>query len=144
MMPPLTDQTAAAFCSQSAHCLVGAMGSRRNSLRPEYKRKIENMVRKPDRDAEDEEEPAWPCPFCRTPGPESDLECHHCKDVIPFCIATGKRCIVSDWARCPSCQFNCRAQDFVKVLLADKACPMCNEQVWARATSCVRTSFPLS
>eukprot|EP00193_Tetraselmis_chui_P011345 CAMPEP_0177773816 /NCGR_PEP_ID=MMETSP0491_2-20121128/13100_1 /TAXON_ID=63592 /ORGANISM="Tetraselmis chuii, Strain PLY429" /LENGTH=105 /DNA_ID=CAMNT_0019292003 /DNA_START=61 /DNA_END=374 /DNA_ORIENTATION=+ len=59
----------------------------RAQLRPEYKRKIENMVRKPDREAVDDDEASWPCPFCRTPGHDTELECHHCKETIPFCIA---------------------------------------------------------
>uniref|UniRef100_A0A061RSU0 Wd repeat-containing protein 19 n=2 Tax=Tetraselmis sp. GSL018 TaxID=582737 RepID=A0A061RSU0_9CHLO len=101
----------------------------RNQLRPEYKRKIENMVRKPDKDAADAEEPTWPCPFCRTPGPETELECGNCRDVIPFCIATGKRCIVSDWGRCPHCHFNCRIQDLSKILVAESKCPMCSSKV---------------
>eukprot|EP00873_Tetraselmis_striata_P029142 jgi/Tetstr1/449406/TSEL_036501.t1 len=61
----------------------------RQQLRPEYKRKIENMVRKPDREAEDDEEASWPCPF------------------LPHAGAGH------------------RAGDFVKILMAEKACPMC-------------------
>ena len=101
----------------------------RSQLRAEYKRKIENMVRKPDREATDDEEPNSQCPFCFTEGPETELECSNCKDIIPFCVATGKRCIASDWARCPSCKFDCRAQEFIKILLSEKTCPMCNEAV---------------
>jgi WD repeat-containing protein 19 len=56
---------------------------------PKYKKKIELMVRKPDRDAEEAEEGVLACPFCGSPGPETELQCYACQNVIPFDITTG-------------------------------------------------------
>jgi WD repeat-containing protein 19 len=105
----------------------------RKTISEQYKRKIENIVRKPEKevvesDAKDEEV-ACPCPFCNTPGSETDLECDSCKNVIPYCIATGKRMVLSDWAQCPSCRFPCRASVFVKIITLERNCPMCNQQI---------------
>ncbi len=49
------------------------------------------MVRKPDKDADDIEEPLVPCVFCDLPGPETELQCFNCQNLIPFDIATGER-----------------------------------------------------
>jgi len=55
-----------------------------------YSKKIELMVRKPDKDAEDMEESMEECPFCSMPGPETELQCIGCQNIIPFDIASGK------------------------------------------------------
>jgi hypothetical protein len=60
-----------------------------------YRKKIELMVRKPDRGEEPQERLAA-CPFCQLPGPEGELQCISCQNTIPFDIATGthrKPCI---------------------------------------------------
>ncbi len=54
-----------------------------------YKKKIELMVRKPDKDAEETEEAMMECPFCSMPGPEGELQCVSCQNIIPFDISTG-------------------------------------------------------
>ena len=58
-------------------------------MAPKYKKKIELMVRKPDRDAEEAEETMVDCPFCTMPGPETELQCVGCQKQIPFDVATG-------------------------------------------------------
>lgn len=60
---------------------------------PKYQKKIEAVVRKPPKrnklgEIEEAEEPSTPCPFCSTPLVETELNCSHCKNTIPFCIAT--------------------------------------------------------
>ncbi len=55
-----------------------------------YKKKIELMVRKPDKDAEEAEEVMLECPFCNMPGPETELQCVSCQNIIPFDIGTGE------------------------------------------------------
>lgn len=55
-----------------------------------YKKKIELMVRKPDKDAEEAEEAMLECPFCNMPGPETELQCVSCQNIIPFDIGTGE------------------------------------------------------
>jgi WD repeat-containing protein 19 len=53
-----------------------------------YRKKIELMVRKPDRGEEPQERLAA-CPYCQLPGPEGELQCISCQNTIPFDIATG-------------------------------------------------------
>lgn len=61
----------------------------RGDVATKYRKKIELMVRKPDREADEVEEAQMDCPFCNMPGPETDLQCVGCQNVIPFDIATG-------------------------------------------------------
>ncbi|KAK9830069.1 hypothetical protein WJX72_009571 [[Myrmecia] bisecta] len=100
----------------------------KNDINPAYKRKIESMVRKRER-AEEDEEAVCECPFCQALGPESELDCVHCQNIIPFCIATGKRMGADDWAQCPRCRFPARHSELVKVLAAEPKCPMCGQDV---------------
>lgn len=55
-----------------------------------YKKKIELMVRKPEKDPEELEEPLADCPFCNMPGPETELQCISCQNILPFDLATGE------------------------------------------------------
>ena len=88
-----------------------------------YKRKIETIVRKPDKSEEAESTSA--CVHCDARGPETELRCGACGKDNPFCIASGKRVTREDWARCPGCAFDCRASEMVRVLAKEGACPMC-------------------
>ena len=99
----------------------------RKQIAEAYKRKIETIVRKPDRTEAEAE--ASPCPMCDATGSEWDLTCDSCSGVIPYCVATGKRVRVGEWARCPECLFPCNAGDFVDVVAQEKACPMCSREV---------------
>lgn len=47
------------------------------------------QVRKPDKDAEEAEEVMLPCCFCSMPGPETELQCLSCQNIIPFDISSG-------------------------------------------------------
>ncbi|RXG57594.1 WD repeat-containing protein 19 [Armadillidium vulgare] len=59
----------------------------RAQIDAKYKKKIEAIVRKPQRT--EEEEPKTKCPFCQNAMvPETTLECHSCKTQLPYCIAT--------------------------------------------------------
>lgn len=101
----------------------------RSQVAPAYKKKIEGIVRRPDRDAQDVPEPVSPCPFCSADVPDMELECSGCKNIIPFCASSGRHMVLSEWAQCPSCKFPMLAGEFAQVLShADKACPMCGEQ----------------
>ena len=99
----------------------------RKQIAEAYKRKIETIVRKPDRT--EAEAAASPCPMCDATGSEWDLTCDSCAGVIPYCVATGKRVRKGEWARCPECLFPCNAGDFVDVVAQEKACPMCSREV---------------
>ena len=101
----------------------------RDQIAPSYKRKIELIVRKPDREAVEQEEAMVPCLFCGAQGLESELQCHSCKNIVPFCIATGMRMTKADWAQCPTCQLPCRYADFVRIVEADGRCPMCSNDI---------------
>lgn len=102
----------------------------RDQVAPAYKKKIELLVRKPDRDAMvEDEEPVVPCVHCGAPGSESELQCHSCKNQVPFCIATGLRMVREEWAQCPICRFPSRLGAFKRALELDKTCPMCSQEV---------------
>ena len=58
----------------------------RQQIDPKFKRKIEQIIRRPEND--DFEEDSSPCPYCSTMVKETDLKCDDCKNVIPYCIAT--------------------------------------------------------
>lgn len=63
----------------------------RSQVDPKYSKKIEAVVRKPGSKlsaASEEEEPSSPCPYCDGPLPVTELNCIHCKNSVPFCIAT--------------------------------------------------------
>ncbi|KAL0053124.1 hypothetical protein WJX82_001225 [Trebouxia sp. C0006] len=100
----------------------------RDDINPAYKRKIEAMVRKRDK-ADEADEAQCECPFCGVAGPETEMDCIHCQNIIPFCIASGKRMLSTDWAECPSCHFPCRLTAFKQVIEAQNQCPMCNQEV---------------
>lgn len=101
----------------------------RDQVAVKYKKKIELMVRKPDKDPEELEEPLADCPFCNMPGPETELQCISCQNILPFDVATGKRMVLSDWAECPCCKFPATATQFIRIISAEGRCPMCNEVV---------------
>ena len=58
----------------------------RNSIDLKYKKKIEMIVRKPDKT--EEEEPLTPCPVCGFQLPETELMCPDCKNQLPYCVVT--------------------------------------------------------
>jgi WD repeat-containing protein 19 len=69
----------------------------RNNIDLKYKKKIEMIVRKPDKT--EEEEPLTPCPYCGFQLPETALTCPECKNNLPYCIITvsyiSPNCIIS-------------------------------------------------
>ncbi|KAL0039283.1 hypothetical protein WJX79_001413 [Trebouxia sp. C0005] len=109
----------------------------RDEINPAYKRKIEAMVRKRDK-ADEADEVQCECPFCGVAGPETEMDCIHCQNIIPFCIASGKRMLSTDWAECPSCHFPCRLTAFKQVIEAQNQCPMCNQEVSLNSVQLVK------
>lgn len=76
----------------------------RQQVSDKYSRKIELLVRKPDR-GDEPPEGLTPCPYCNLPGPECQLQCVSCQSIIPFDIATGAGVVrgpngVLRWLRC--------------------------------------------
>ncbi|CAM6022827.1 unnamed protein product [Sphagnum balticum] len=99
----------------------------RSAISVAYKRKIENIVRKPEKT--EEEESLAPCPTCSLEIPETQLDCPACCCTIPFCIATGRHMVLGNWSQCPHCKFSALMQQFLKVIEVEKVCPMCLQTV---------------
>ncbi|KAI8918944.1 hypothetical protein BC831DRAFT_481578 [Entophlyctis helioformis] len=104
-------------------------------MRPEYrqkvdakfKRKIEQIVRRPEKD--EVVETMTPCPFCNNPVAETSLDCDECKNHIPYCIASGFHMVLEEWAVCPSCEFPALASHFKEMVEKVEQCPMCSAKV---------------
>ena len=75
----------------------------RSEIDEKYKKKIEAIIRKPQRTEEEEE--ASPCPFCDFSLTNSTLQCSQCQNNIPYCIATGCHIVAQDITVCSSCKF---------------------------------------
>ncbi|XP_072170705.1 WD repeat-containing protein 19-like [Diadema setosum] len=101
----------------------------RNKIDLKYKKKIEAIVRKPDKTEEDE--PTTPCPYCKYMLEETELSCPGCKNTVPYCIITGRHMVRDDWSACPSCDFPALYSEFTSLLENEDTCPMCSENVKA-------------
>jgi len=107
----------------------------RPQISEQYKKKIENIVRKPVPDEQKEtNEGIVPCMYCGFEFNESQLECNNCKNISPFCIVTGMRMVRVDWSYCPTCLFPARREPLLACVkgMDDKGkavdasgCPMC-------------------
>ncbi|KAL5510224.1 hypothetical protein EMCRGX_G005734 [Ephydatia muelleri] len=99
----------------------------RAKVDPKWKKKIEQIVRKPEKS--EVEEPLEACPYCSHPVQQSKLDCPQCKNNIPYCIVTGWHMLKDDWSQCPSCHFPALYSEFKKLLESsapeDRVCPMC-------------------
>mmetsp|Transcript_45688 Transcript_45688/g.108618 ORF Transcript_45688/g.108618 Transcript_45688/m.108618 type:complete len:1374 (-) Transcript_45688:21-4142(-) len=103
----------------------------RKDVSEQYKKKIENIVRKPPPEAESRDalEASLPCMYCGFNFAESQLDCLNCKNISPFCIASGMRMLKEDWSNCPACNFPARHSVFTAALQANEQCPMCDSVV---------------
>jgi WD repeat-containing protein 19 len=100
----------------------------RSSLDEKYKKQIEKVaIRRPT--SEDPPEETSPCPFCNSFIYDTDLECENCKNTIPYCIASGRHMLLSEWTQCVSCKFPANVSQFARMLEADPTCPMCESKV---------------
>ncbi|KAL3692410.1 hypothetical protein R1sor_006061 [Riccia sorocarpa] len=99
----------------------------RNQITSAYKRKIESIVRKPEKTEEDET--LTPCPFCKQHIPETQLECPSCRNNLPFCIASGRHLTAEGLTSCPACKFPALLVEFTRHIEAEKSCPLCHEEV---------------
>jgi len=96
----------------------------------QYKKKIENIVRKPVADIEGAtQESQSPCIYCGERMGDSELDCSNCKNISPFCIVTGMRMQREDWSYCPHCNFPAKHSAFTGALQISEQCPMCEEPV---------------
>ncbi|KND01208.1 uncharacterized protein SPPG_04298 [Spizellomyces punctatus DAOM BR117] len=99
----------------------------RNKVDAKYKRRIEQIVRRPEKD--EIEESSSPCPYCGNNVPDTVLDCLECKNHIPYCIVTGRHMILSDWTTCPSCNFSALHSHFTNLLSKSPSCPMCSASI---------------
>ncbi|XP_031560697.1 WD repeat-containing protein 19-like [Actinia tenebrosa] len=96
----------------------------RQKIDLKYKKKIEQIVRKPDKTEEDE--PQDPCPFCNYEVQQTKLDCPDCKNTIPYCIITGRHMLKNDWSMCPNCKFPALYSELKSLLESgETVCPMC-------------------
>ncbi|KAL0273759.1 UNVERIFIED_CONTAM: hypothetical protein PYX00_006365 [Menopon gallinae] len=112
----------------------------RNQIDSKYSKKIEAIVRKPNRKSRsmDEDETTTPCPVCEAPVAEYELNCGQCKSCLPFCIATGRHIVKDDLTVCPHCDFPAILSELYSMVKSEEACPMCSEVV--SADSLIRIS----
>ncbi|ORY49888.1 WD repeat-containing protein 19 [Rhizoclosmatium globosum] len=101
----------------------------RNLVDAKYKRKIEQIVRRPDKEENTIAEKLTPCPYCKYMVPETSLDCIECKNHLPYCISSGKHMTLEDWAVCPTCEFPSLLKEFKMVVAQTNACPMCNVEL---------------
>ncbi|CAK4724993.1 unnamed protein product [Aphanomyces euteiches] len=99
----------------------------RNNIDKEIKRKIEAIVRRPNR--EQVPDTATQCPFCDHEVVDVELDCSQCKNWIPYCAVTGYHMVKTDWSQCPHCQFPALYSHFISHLKADPVCPMCDKEL---------------
>ncbi|ESO89539.1 hypothetical protein LOTGIDRAFT_218902 [Lottia gigantea] len=99
----------------------------RDQIDLKYKKKIEQIVRRPDKT--EEEEPLTPCPVCGFQLPETDLLCPDCKNNLPYCIATGRHVVKEDLTACSVCDFPAIHTEFASLLETEESCPMCSEKI---------------
>ncbi|KAJ3110612.1 WD repeat-containing protein 19 [Phlyctochytrium bullatum] len=93
-------------------------------LDAKYKRKIEQIIRRPEKE-ETVEEKKSPCPYCGNQLAETILDCIDCKNHIPYCIASGKHMTLENWSCCPNCDFPALLPEFKNLVSQTNSCPMC-------------------
>jgi len=100
----------------------------RSQIPEKHRKKVETTIRKKGKEElTDPTERATPCPYCGALVPETTLDCHNCKNTIPFCIVTGRHMILEDWCSCPKCEFPALFTFFVELVKTDEPkCPMCD------------------
>lgn len=99
----------------------------KDSIDPKFKKKIESLVRHPERS--EIEEIATPCPNCNFKLLEYGLTCPGCQINIPYCIVTGAHMIRDDFTVCPKCDFPALYSEFMSFLESEINCPMCSNTI---------------
>ena len=109
----------------------------RKDIDEKYRKKIEAIIRKPQRT--EEAERSTRCPYCPNEVPESDLYCSQCKNSLPYCVATGYHITPTDLTMCPECKFPATRSELLKLVEDGVVCPMCVETL---ATSDIKLLTP--
>ncbi|CAE7550248.1 Wdr19, partial [Symbiodinium sp. KB8] len=107
----------------------------REHIKPEFRRKIEALVRRPK--DEEAEVDLTPCPVCTTRIPAYALDCPTCRSHLPYCIVSGKHMVLEDWSSCPTCSWPALHSAFAAYLTKHDECPMCSTSVPATTVTLV-------
>ncbi|XP_038055636.1 WD repeat-containing protein 19-like isoform X2 [Patiria miniata] len=99
----------------------------RNNIDLKYKKKIEAIVRKPDKS--EQEEDTSPCPYCKYSLENTELVCPECKNNVPYCIVTGQHMVRDDFSVCHNCDFPALHSELTSLLETEDSCPMCSERL---------------
>ncbi|XP_068702093.1 WD repeat-containing protein 19-like [Montipora foliosa] len=109
----------------------------RQKIDLKYKKKIEQIVRKPDKT--EEEEAQDPCPYCDNEIAQTKLDCPECKNTIPYCIITGRHMVKNNWTMCPNCFFPALYSELVSLLESgESVCPMCSQGIVASEVKLIK------
>eukprot|EP00796_Vickermania_ingenoplastis_P003724 gene3725-2623_t len=108
-------------------CLLIQNEKYRVGLAERDRKRIEGIVRKSGKDdLVDPAENSTKCPYCDAPVPETELDCGGCKNMLPFCVVTGKHVVSSDFSLTPCCGFPCTYSALLARLKSCNTCPACN------------------
>ncbi|KAI9138081.1 WD repeat domain 19, isoform CRA_b [Paraphysoderma sedebokerense] len=99
----------------------------RNRVDSKYRKKIEQIVRRPD--IEEPPEAKSPCPYCSSQVTDTTLECEDCQNGLPYCIATGRHIVTTDYTTCPHCLFPALFSELTKLIDKTGTCPMCSNDL---------------
>lgn len=110
----------------------------RTQIEPKFKRKIEAIVRRPNKEQEDE--PLSPCPISEQMIPQTDLTCPTTKDDIPYCVVTGRHMEAKDWCVCPNSRMPALHSAYIKYLELESVDPVCGKPV--KAIDLIKVSDP--
>jgi len=101
----------------------------RQDIQEQYKKKIEQVVRKSGSRENEVDVVNVPCLFCGAEEADTKLNCDTCLSIIPYCIVTGLRMLKDDFTYCPHCMFPARYSVFSQLVRDGEPCPMCSNAV---------------
>merc|ERR1719163_871061 len=101
----------------------------RQDIQEQYKKKIEQVVRKSGSRENEVEVVNVPCLFCGAEDEDTKLKCENCLSIIPYCIVSGLRMLKDDFTCCPHCMFPARYSVFLQLVREGEPCPMCSTPV---------------
>jgi len=101
----------------------------RQDIQEQYKKKIEQVVRKSGARENETDVVNVPCLFCGTEGEDTKLKCDTCLAIIPYCIVSGLRMLKDDFSYCNHCMFPARYSLFKQLAKDGEPCPMCSTEI---------------
>jgi WD repeat-containing protein 19 len=125
----------------------------RGQVDAKFKRKIESIVRRPNKEEEAAEQLS-PCPISKELIPLTELECPTTKDAIPMCVVTGRHMEADNWCTCPVSRMPALYTEYVKYLDFEATqgpegacacvCPSPTHHTASRSRSPFSSRFPQS